>query len=92
MHFRCYLYGKKFLIRTDHAALKYLHTFADINSRLMRWSLRLAEFEFELQHRAGTKIKHIDDLSRRVQSVTVDQSLSKVRIREEQKTNSSVPR
>ena len=65
-HFRCYLYGKKFLIRTDHAALKYLHTFADNNSRLMRWSLRLAEFEFEVQHRAGTKIKHVDALSRHV--------------------------
>jgi hypothetical protein len=39
-HFRCYLYGKRFTLRTDHAALKYLHTFADNNSRLLRWSLR----------------------------------------------------
>ena len=53
----------------------------------MRWSLRLAEFEFEVQHRAGTKIKHVDALSRHVQSVTVNQSLSKDRIREEQKTD-----
>jgi hypothetical protein len=35
-HFRCYLYGKKFIVRTDHAALTYLHKFADNNSRLMR--------------------------------------------------------
>jgi len=28
-HFRCYLYGKKFILRTDHSALKYLHTFPD---------------------------------------------------------------
>jgi len=53
----------------------------------MRWSLRLAEFEFEVQHRAGTKIKPVDALSRHVQSVTVNQFPSKDRIREEQKTD-----
>ena len=26
-HFRCYLYGKKFLVRTDHSALTYIHKF-----------------------------------------------------------------
>jgi hypothetical protein len=30
-YFRCYLYGKKFLVRTDHAALRYLHKFSDCN-------------------------------------------------------------
>ena len=72
---------------TDHSALTYLHKSADNNSRLMRWSLRLVEFDFEVQHRAGTKIKHIDALSRHVQFLTVDQSLSKDRIPEEQKTD-----
>ena len=27
MHFRCYLYGNKFLVRTDHSALTYLQNF-----------------------------------------------------------------
>jgi len=49
-HFGCYLYGKKFLVRTDHSALTYLQKFVDNNSRLMRWSLRLAEFDFDLEH------------------------------------------
>jgi hypothetical protein len=35
-YYRCYLYGKKFLVRTDHCALTYLHNFADNNSRLLR--------------------------------------------------------
>jgi hypothetical protein len=43
-HFRCCLYGRKFVVRTDHAALRFLHQFSDNNARLMRWSLRLAEF------------------------------------------------
>jgi hypothetical protein len=28
-HFRCSLYGNKFLVRTDHSALTYLQNFAD---------------------------------------------------------------
>jgi len=35
-YFRCFLYGNQFLVITDHAALSYLRTFADTNSRLMR--------------------------------------------------------
>jgi hypothetical protein len=63
-YFRCYLYGKKFLVRTDHAALKFMHKFADNNARLMRWSLRLSEFYFEVEHVPGTKMGHVDALNR----------------------------
>jgi len=34
--FCCFLYGKQFLVRTDHSALSYLCNFADNNSHLMR--------------------------------------------------------
>ena len=40
-YFRCYTYGKQFLVRTDHSALTDLRNFADHNSRLLRWSLKL---------------------------------------------------
>jgi len=62
-HYCCYLYGKRFVLRTDHAALRYLHTFADNNSRLLRWSLRLSDFDFTVEHRPGTQIRHVDELS-----------------------------
>jgi hypothetical protein len=48
--FRCYPFGKQFLVRTDHYALKYLQNFADQNSRLMRWSLKLSELDFMVEH------------------------------------------
>ena len=48
-YFRCYLCEKKFLERTDHAALKFLRNFADHNDHLMRWGLRLSEFDFEIE-------------------------------------------
>jgi len=67
-HFRCYLYGSKFVLRTDHAALKYLHTFAE-NRSLLRLSLRVTEFDFSVEYRPGTQICHVD-LSGAVQAVT----------------------
>ena len=85
MHFKCYMYGKKFLVRTDYSALTFIHKFADNNSRHMRWSLRLAEFDFDVEHRPGTKIRHVDALSRLVQAMTTEQSLSYNLVLAEQK-------
>ena len=84
-YFRCFLYGKQFLVRTDNAALSYLRTFADANSRLMRWSLRLSEFDFIIEHRPGIKIKHVDALSRRVAALMQDVLPSKEEILAEQR-------
>ena len=44
-YFRCYLLGAKFFVKTDHASLTYLRNFADHNSRLLRWSLRLQDYK-----------------------------------------------
>jgi len=53
--FRCYLHGRKFVARTDHTALTYLRNFAGQNSRLLRWSIKLSELDFMVEHRAGKK-------------------------------------
>jgi len=87
-YFSCYLYGKKFLVRTNHAALKFLRNFADHNSCLMRWSLRLSEFDFEIEHVPGSKIKHVDALSRLVGLVEDTQLMSKELMLREQKKDS----
>ena len=84
-YFRCYLYGKKFLVRTDHAALKFLRNFADSNCRLMRWSVRLSEFDFEIEHVPGSNIKHVDAISRHVGLVEETQLMSKELMNREQK-------
>jgi hypothetical protein len=59
----------------DYSILTYLRSFAG-NSRML-WSLGLAEFDFEIEHLAGTKIRHADALSRHVNAVPTDQTLSK---------------
>jgi hypothetical protein len=83
-YFRCYLYGRKFLVRTDHRALTYLRNFAYQNSRLMRWSLKLSELDFTVEHREGSRIAHVDALSRHVGAVLHQRSLNTENILEEQ--------
>ena len=76
-YFRCYLYGCKFLLKTEHSALTYLRKFADQNSRLLRWSLKLSEFQSAVEHRPGSKIGHVDALSRHVGVVKQNTSLDR---------------
>lgn len=70
-YFRCYLYGQKFKIITDHAALKWLLGLKDPSSRLTRWSIKLSEFDYEIIHKPGVKHGNADALSRIVAVVQV---------------------
>ena len=64
-YFRHYLYGQKFTVVTDHQALTWLHTTKDIGSRLMRWRLRLLEYEYDIKYKPGKTNKNADALSRK---------------------------
>ena len=61
---RVYLYGRPFKIYTDCAALRYTLTKKDLNPKIARWWLLIQEFEFEILYRPGTKMQHVDCLSR----------------------------
>ena len=64
---RCFLYGRRFKVITDHAALKWLVTVKNHQcARLTRWVLKLAEYDFEILHRPGKKHVNADVLSRHV--------------------------
>ena len=56
--------GKKFKIQTDHQELTWLHNVKDASSRLLRWRLRLEEYEYEVQYVKGKENKAADCLSR----------------------------
>jgi hypothetical protein len=75
MYFRCYLFGNKFVVRTDHSALTHLRKFADQNSRLLHWSLKLSEQDFTVEHRPRSKIAHA--FSRHVDVVKHESSLDR---------------
>ena len=61
---RPYIEGLKFTIRTDHDALRWLMTLTDSSGRLMRWRLRLSEFDFTITYRPGRVHQVPDALSR----------------------------
>jgi len=63
-HFRPYIYGTKFLIITDHKPLIWLFSVNDPGSRLIRWRLKLEEYDYEIIHRAGKGNTNADALSR----------------------------
>ena len=63
-HFRPYLYGRKFILFTDHQPLIWLHNVKDPTSRLVRWRLKLAEYEYEIRYQPGKSNKLADALSR----------------------------
>lgn len=62
--FRPYLYGRKFTIVTDHAALKWLMTSPNLTGKLHRWARVLQEFEFDVEYRPGNTNVVADALSR----------------------------
>ncbi len=69
---RHYLMGSKFIIRTDHNALKWLMTVKDQNSKLMRWALSLMEYEFEIKHIKGKTNVVADALSRAPLEISIN--------------------
>ncbi len=63
--FRPYLLGRHFIVRTDHASLQWLRNLRDVEGQLARWVMSLQEFDFQVQHRPGTRHGNADALSRR---------------------------
>ena len=64
-HFRPYLLGREFLLRTDHSSLVWLTNFKQPEGQLARWLECLQEFSFHTVHRPGKKHTNADALSRR---------------------------
>jgi transposase InsO family protein len=64
---RIFLLGNPFTVQTDHAALQWLHKSSlkvGCTQRLMRWALRLVDFDFIIRHRPGKANANADSLSR----------------------------
>jgi len=60
------MYGKPFVLETDHQPLQYLGKGQFQNGRLMRWALALQPYRFTIEAIKGSENIVTDFLSRHV--------------------------
>ena len=63
-HFRQFLYGTHFVVWTDHQPLKYILKIKEPAARLLRWIIRLSNYDFEIRYKRGLTNGNADALSR----------------------------
>ncbi|GBN84493.1 Transposon Ty3-G Gag-Pol polyprotein [Araneus ventricosus] len=68
-HFHHYLYGQKFLLRTDHASLRWLLNFKEPEGQIARWIQRLQE-KLQTLHECREKFGMEIDISVKVLTTT----------------------
>ena len=62
--FQKYLYGREFVVETDHQPLSHLNTCKMKNAKLMRWALQLQPYRFRVVAIKGKDNAGADYLSR----------------------------
>ena len=76
--YRQYLYRRKFTIVTDHKPLTWVFNVKDPSSRLLRWRLKLEEYDYQVIYKPGVRNTNADALSRitmtRISHVAKDNS------------------
>ena len=77
-HFRYYLLGRKFTARTDHRALAYLWESKNPVSRILRWSLKVQDYQFTPEYIKG------DTNAADVLSRPVELQVNKITIKDEE--------
>ena len=59
-HFHRNILGKKLKVCTDHRALQLLRTCTKQVCQVASWIKRLAEYEFDIEHRPGKQHANVD--------------------------------
>ena len=80
---RPFVFGRFFTIVTDHCGLCYLMRAKDLNSRLARWSLELATYNFKIVYNSGKAHGDADYMSRHIRKCqTHDTQLNSLELEE----------
>ncbi|UYV80091.1 hypothetical protein LAZ67_18001653, partial [Cordylochernes scorpioides] len=61
---RLFLVGIKFTVVTDCQALVYMNAKKTTNPQIARWYNLIQEYDFEIRHKPGEKMAHVDGMSR----------------------------
>lgn len=62
--FRVYMLGLHFKIVTDCAAFTKTLEKRELATRVARWTLLMDEYDYDIEHRTGSQLPHVDSLSR----------------------------
>lgn len=73
--FRCYIYLRPFRVICDSDPLKSMKYATDKNPKLLRWAMRLREFNYEMVFRPSSANKVADGLSRIVPRVNKEEGV-----------------
>ena len=63
-HFRSYLRGAQFTLRTDHSSLRWLQKFRNGDGMLTRWYMLLGQFSVTFEYRPVVQHANADGMSR----------------------------
>jgi len=72
LHLRHYVKGSWFIVRTDHECLSWIYWLTTATGRLLRWRLRLVEFDFEVKYKNEAN-NHLADALSRIPTTGMDQ-------------------
>lgn len=93
-HWKLFLWGHRFTLRTDHSALKSIlssKSTGRAGARVSRWQARLMVYSYDIQHVPGKKLPCADALSRLpVDKPTNDDELNELIATVQDGTNSVV--
>uniref|UniRef100_A0A2S2ND60 RNA-directed DNA polymerase n=1 Tax=Schizaphis graminum TaxID=13262 RepID=A0A2S2ND60_SCHGA len=86
--FHKYLFGRKFILVSDHLPLKSLFNQnknipVHASSRLQRWAIILSGYDYEFQYRKGSNINNADALSRLPIEGNIDEELGSIMLVEQ---------
>lgn len=77
---RCYLLGVQFVVFSDHKPLQWIFKMKDSFSRIFRWRMQLAEYDFVIIYKPGKLNLPADCLSRYVPENTSNSNVNSVGI------------
>ena len=63
-HYDVYLRDRKFVIRTDHASLRYIKTLQQLTPQMFRWIMTLEQYDYDVEVRKGILHTNADAMSR----------------------------
>lgn len=88
-YFRPYLFGRKFVLYTDHKPLTYGLNLKNPNDKILKWMVELREFDFEVRYKPGKQNVVADALSRIPLEVNVNEVDASVEVEGDEDDSSS---